>query len=176
VENLLTAYKNVHVSLRCKSSLTIAGSGEQQYTEKLTSQIRRLGLTHSVKLVGHVTGEVREKLFYDSDLVVVPSHAENFCLVVAEALAHGVPVIASQGTPWKRIEEIGCGLWVNNNPDTLAEAIKRITLMPRLEMGRKGREWMQKEFSWNSVTEKMLGVYRDLVQPEAHGTLAPTLD
>ena len=48
-------------------------------------------------------------------------------MVVAEALAHGVPVIASKGTPWSGVEAHGCGLWVENDPATLAAAIERMS-------------------------------------------------
>jgi glycosyltransferase involved in cell wall biosynthesis len=90
----------------------------------------------------------------------VPSYTENFAIVVAEALAHGVPVIASKGTPWSRLEEMKCGLWVDNDPETLARAIRSISGMSLQHMGFIGREWMRKEFSWRSVTDQMLGLYR----------------
>ena len=35
---------------------------------------------------------------------------------IAEALAHSRPVIVSRGTPWHKVEEYACGLWVDNNP------------------------------------------------------------
>ena len=59
----------------------------------------------------YVAGSEIEKLFASFDIVVL-SYAEKFGLVVAEALAHGMPIIASKGTPWQRLEEIGCGWWV----------------------------------------------------------------
>jgi len=163
IENLLSAYKMVNENLGVTSSLIIAGAGDAEYTETISIQIHKLGLSQRVKMIGHVAGQTKKKLFECADVVIVPSHTENFCLVVAEALAHGVPVIASRGTPWKRLEDIGCGLWVDNDPRTLAEAIKRISAMPRRDMGLRGREWMQMEFAWDSVAERMIHAYRKLL-------------
>jgi glycosyltransferase involved in cell wall biosynthesis len=71
-----------------------------------------------------------------------------------------VPVIASRGIPWQRIEEIGCGLWVNNDPEELARAIDRAAKMPLPAMGLNGHAWMQREYSWREVAEEMCDVYR----------------
>lgn len=118
-------------------------------------------------MAGAVLGEAKKKLFEDSDVVIVPSHSESFSLVVAEALAHGVPVIASKGTPWSGLEQKQCGLWVENDPESLAGAIRKISGMPLREMGLRGRDWMLREYTWGSVGQRMLGLYRESVSARA---------
>jgi glycosyltransferase involved in cell wall biosynthesis len=140
--------------------LAIAGWGKPEYVSQLKGQIHTLGLKGRVEMMGEVLSEDKKRLFECSDVTLVPSYTENFAIVVAEALAHGVPVIASKGTPWSRLEQIKCGLWVDNDPETLADAIRSISTMPLQDMGLIGREWMQKEFSWRSVTEQMLDLYQ----------------
>jgi len=61
--------------------------------------------------------------------------------------------IATKGTPWSGLEE-----WVDNDPESLADAIRSISTMPLPDIGRRGREWMQSEFSWRSVTNQMLAL------------------
>jgi glycosyltransferase involved in cell wall biosynthesis len=117
-------------------------------------------------MLGAVLSEGKKGLFECSDVALVPSYTENFAIVVAEALAHGVPVIASKGTPWSRLEEMQCGLWVDNDPEALASAIRSINTMPMQDMGLRGREWMQNEFSWRSVTKQMLDVYHRCARPD----------
>src|SRR5439155_27327241 len=95
-------------------------------------------------------------------LTIVPSYKENFAMVMAESLAHGVPVIASKGTPWRRVEEIGCGLWVDNDAESLAKAIGQMSRMPLREMGTRGREWMAKEYSWDKRAQEFLACYNPL--------------
>jgi glycosyltransferase involved in cell wall biosynthesis len=58
---------------------------------------------------------------------------------------------------------MGCGLWVNNDPETLAKAVDQISRMPLREMGQRGREWMQREFSWSDRAKDMITLYQSLV-------------
>ena len=139
--------------------LAIAGWGAPEYVSQLKEQIHALGVKGRVEIMGEVLSEAKKRLFECSDVTLVPSYTENFAIVVAEALAHGVPVIASKGTPWSRLEDMKCGLWVDNDPETLADAIRSISTMPLQDMGSRGREWMQNEFSWRSVTKQMLDLY-----------------
>ncbi len=162
IENLLNAYSMVRNSLGTESSLVIAGEGDPQYVERLKVHIQELDLSGTVKMIGHVAGDAKRKLFETADVLIAPSHTENFGIVVSEALAHGVPVIASRGTPWRRLEEIGCGLWTDNDPVSLAAAMRRITSMPLREMGCRGRQWMQREFAWDSCAKMMMRVYQNL--------------
>jgi len=163
IENLLQACKILNRNYGEAWSLTIAGAGDRPYTESLRDRIAVLSLQQQVRMIGEVAGDAKERLFEKADIVVVPSFTENFGLVVAEALAHEVPVIASRGTPWSRLEEMGCGLWVNNDPESLAKAIERISRLPRREMGQRGREWMRAEFSWDHGAREMLSCYKRLV-------------
>jgi glycosyltransferase involved in cell wall biosynthesis len=165
IENLLAACQRL--SNRGQPwSLAIAGSGDAAYTASLQQNAHDLGLREQVSFVGEVRGQAKADLFAASDLAVFPSHTENFAMVVAEALAHGVPVVASKGTPWSGVEAHGCGLWVENDPAALAAAIARISRMPLAEMGERGRRWMEEEFAWETVAQEMLRLYGKLLLKE----------
>jgi glycosyltransferase involved in cell wall biosynthesis len=144
--------------------VTIAGAGESGYVRSIEETISHFELTKHIKLIGHVSPERKAELFEQADITVIPSHTENFAQVVAEALAHGVPVIASRGTPWRRVEQVGCGFWVNNDPDTLATMLEKMSTMPLSDMGSAGREWMKREFSWEAVAASMADLYRRLMR------------
>lgn len=159
IENLLRAMRR----LQHPTTLSICGVGDSQYEQKLRSMVNELQLTGSVTFHGPISGEVKERQFAQADVCVVPSHKENFCMVVAESLAHGVPVVASLDTPWSRLEEMGCGLYVSNEDDQLAGAIDRIGEMPLREMGARGREWMARDFSWQTVADQMMAEYLALM-------------
>ncbi len=162
IENLLAAVQRLR-HLDPLWILTIAGSGDASYTAGLQEQVRPLGLVENVRFAGEVRGQAKSDLFAASDLAVFPSYTENFAMVVAEALAHAVPVIASKGTPWSGVEAHGCGLWVENDPATLAAAIERMSTMPLREMGIRGRQWMEAEFNWETVAREMLRLYGKLL-------------
>jgi glycosyltransferase involved in cell wall biosynthesis len=79
--------------------LYFAGTGSPSYFDFLKSKVQGLGLSKQVEFVGEVFEEKKEALSAQSDVALVPSHIENFGIVVDERLAHAVPVIASKGTP-----------------------------------------------------------------------------
>ncbi len=159
IENLLQAMATMTNGV----TLSICGEGEADYQARLKSLAAELDLNKRVTFHGRVDGEAKEKRFAEADLCVVPSFTENFCNVVAESLARGVPVVASKGTPWARVAEVDCGLWVDNDPQTLAGAIRQMQAMPLREMGERGRRWMQREFSWPHVATQMFQQYETLI-------------
>lgn len=143
--------------------LTIAGGGDEKYAAKLHREISMRGLDDYIKMIGEVTGDDKERVFAEADILVAPSHSENFGMVVVEALARGVPVIASTGMPWQVVEEQGCGLWVDNEPTSLAEAIEKMHTSPLGEMSARAQMLAATEFSWDKIGVEMVEVYRRVV-------------
>ena len=162
LENLLAACAKLKAKKDFPFLLTVGGSGSPFYTQSLEKEIEKFGLPSHVNMVGHIEAHKKPQFFENLDILVLPSHTENFGLVVAEALAHSVPVIASRGTPWERVEAVGCGLWVDNNPGSLADAIIHMNQMPLLEMGKRGHKWMEQEYSWSQVATQMKRLYEEL--------------
>jgi glycosyltransferase involved in cell wall biosynthesis len=155
LDNLLRAL----ALLPAAATLDIFGRGDAQHARELEALAGELGLNARVRFRGHVEGEAKRAAFLESDLCVVPSHYENFSNVVAESLAHAVPVVVSKGAPWSAIERHGCGLWVDNEPETLARAIQNISSRDLREMGARGRAWMEAEYSWDAIALAMRELY-----------------
>jgi len=104
----------------------------------------------------------RDAAYNRADLFVLPSHSENFGLVVGEALAHGVPAIACQGSPWQRLESQGCGWWVEHAENTIADALCEAMSHSDPELrakGARGREWVSREFSMPRVAQLTRDAY-----------------
>lgn len=159
MKNLLQAVKILNGNV----ILTICGTGDDDYALSLKNMADELGIAEYIHFTGHVEGDEKSRIFWSSDVSVVPSYTENFAMVVAEALAHGVPVIASKGTPWSEIIGHQCGLWVENDPVSLVRAISEIRNKDLHQMGLNGRRWMEEEFSWAVAAEDMFNVYKRLV-------------
>jgi glycosyltransferase involved in cell wall biosynthesis len=166
LENLLDALPRLRNS---DVSLEVCGTGDPIYVESLRSRVKTLALDKVVSFSGHVDGGKKRDAFYRADVCVIPSHSENFCLVVAEALAHGVPVIASTGTPWSAVTEQRCGYWVPNDPDSLAQALDSIRGEDLEGMGERGRGWMRREFGWPTIARRMHEIYmREISHGASH--------
>ena len=98
-----------------------------------------------------------------ASLFLLPSHSENFGLVVAEALAHSVPVIVTDATPWRALnsENLGwCVPW-SSFADAIAAATSEGKASLR-ERGRRSREWVLREFSWDKSAAVLASFYQEL--------------
>jgi len=167
VENLLKAV----ALLRSEDiSLHIYGSGDSDYASDLARLARDLDLEGRVTFGGFVEGAAKRDAFLQADVCVVPSYSENFGMVVVEALAHGTPVIASTGTPWKALESHKAGKWTANDPEALATAIESLRREDLAAMGRRGREWVGADFGWQVVGEQMLKAYQAVISRAAERT------
>jgi glycosyltransferase involved in cell wall biosynthesis len=143
-------------------ALRLAGGGEAVYHAQLEDQVRRLGLSSVVTFLGPIEGDAKLRFFESIDVLVAPSLRENFGIAIAEALAHGVPVIASRGTPWAILEEAEAGLWVDNTAASLLDAFVRIAACPLERLGTNARMLVEREFAWGRAAAAMATVYERL--------------
>lgn len=142
--------------------LVISGPDEIGHEAEMRALAERLALPR-VRWWGPVAGQAKEDLYRSADLFVLPTHAENFGLVMGEALAHGVPVITTRNAPWEGLRTHRCGWWIELSHralvDALSDAMAREDGELR-DMGARGHAWMQRDFSWERVAEQMAEVYR----------------
>jgi glycosyltransferase involved in cell wall biosynthesis len=116
VARLLDAMARVAEPVR----LRLVGDGDLR--QDLQQQARRLGLDDRVEFVGRKHGEDLIKEYADAELFVLPSDREGMALVVLEAMAAGLPVLAT-AVPGNIETVQGVGLLVEPTPQALAAAI-----------------------------------------------------
>lgn len=141
--------------------LVIAGPDELNHTAEMKRLAHHLELRR-VQWLDAVRGEAKSAIYRSADLVVLPTHAENFGLVIAEALAHEVPVITTRNAPWSGLEGKRCGWWIALEDSTLQRTLAEATALSSEAlhgMGARGRTWMEKDFDWDRVAQEMLSVY-----------------
>lgn len=122
VERLIEALPLV----RTKKRLKIIGDHHNDYGNDLVALATRLGCRDQIDFLGHRRGEEKYQLMADAHCLVMPSHTENFGIVVTEALTQGTPVIASLGTPWQVLSDRRAGFWSSNEVGPLAETLNRM--------------------------------------------------
>jgi glycosyltransferase involved in cell wall biosynthesis len=141
--------------------LVVAGPDEGGHLSQVQALAGELGLQR-VSFPGPAYGDAKSALYRSADLFVLPTHSENFGMAIAEALAYAVPVITTTGAPWAGLEERGCGWWIELSEGNLAEALQSAMDLPherRVEMGRRGRLWMEQSFGWDRIAKEMKSVY-----------------
>lgn len=133
--------------------------------------VRRLSAALRVEDRIDVVGPVSRPQLLDeyarADLLVLPSLFEPFGIVLLEAMAAGLPVVASRvgGIP-EVVVDGETGLLVEpGNPEDLASALLRLASDPdlRARMGDRGRQ-RSGSYSWDVLIPKVLAVYRDALQ------------
>lgn len=145
--------------------LDVYGAGDPAYVAGL--QVRAAASAGRIRLHGHVDGAAKTAAFAQADLCVFPSYSENFGIVVAEALAHGVPVLTTTATPWEALDRMGCGRCVDLDRVPLAQVIAEMLRADLTAMGAAGRGWMTRDFSADAMTDAFAALYHRLVQDRA---------
>ena len=97
-------------------------------------------------------------------LFLLPSHSENFGMVIAEALACGVPALVTDTTPWQALNRNGCGwccAW-----ETYRERLRHALATSHDELslrGQNARRWMQTDYSWARTASTLSAFYSQLL-------------
>jgi len=142
--------------------LHIVGPDEDGHRAELERLVAALHLGEVVRFDGQLLGMEKERAFEEAQLFILPTHSENFGIAVAEALAHGLPVITTHGAPWGLLQQRNCGWWVPATRDGLAAALDDATRRTPEElrvMGQHGREVVEERFLWPVIVRDMLSVY-----------------
>lgn len=143
--------------------LVIAGPDEGGHRAEIEARARALGPGAAIRFHDAVPDAGKWELYRTADVFVLPSRSENFGVVVAEALACGVPAIATRAAPWELLEERSCGWWTEGGVEPLSRALAEATGIgddERRAMGARGRRLVEERFGWPAVARRMLGVYR----------------
>jgi len=146
--------------------LVIAGMDERGHQIELEQLVQELRISQWVQFVGPLFNENKRDAFSAAEVFVLPTHSENFGLVVVEALSASLPVLTTRGAPWEELIEEHCGWWVDINPVALREALTKIIHMPAeelAEMGTRGRELAITRYASRDVAEKTILVYQWLL-------------
>lgn len=156
----LEALFGAMAALPVKFTLDIYGTGDAAYVRML--QLRANLSQGRIRLHGHVEGAAKAAAFAQADLFVLPSHSENFGIVVAEALAHGLPVLTTQSTPWQDVERHGCGRCIDLPGSNLAAEIESLAAGDLRAMGARGRVWVRRAFATSAMVDAFEALYRGL--------------
>ena len=161
LDNLLFIWKEL-ISQFPEWHLVIAGSNLIGYQAELERIVLELRLREHVTFTGTLRDSLKKAALGNAELFVLPSHSENFGLVVAESLAYCVPVVTTRATPWNDLESYECGWWVDDDRESVKNALvdaMALTTGDRKQMGRKGRSVIERKYSWHRAAQQMAGVY-----------------
>ena len=157
IEILLDAWRKCDTQ---SWTLEIAGSGDAVYTSNLIESAQDLNNVH---FVGPKYGEDKWHFLRSADVLVLPTYSENFGIVIAEALAVGVPVLTTTGTPWEDLESEQCGWWIDLSTTNLKSTLSGVFSTPidiLAFMGNNGKNLVQEKYDIKEVGKKMTELYK----------------
>ncbi len=150
--------------LRAERDIDLVVIGKPQPRGRVARALERLGLTDIVTTVTGVSDEELARLYGEAEVAVVPSLYEGFSLPAIEAMACGVPVVATTGGALPEVVGVSgeTGLLVEpNDPSALVEAITRLLddAELRARLGAAGRERVMHRFTWQVTARGTAACY-----------------
>lgn len=154
--------------LRSDRSLELVVIGRPRPGGRVARAIDRLGLRHAVRCVSGISDDELARCYGEAEVAVVPSLYEGFSLPAIEAMACGVPVVATTGGALPEVVgrsgETGV-LVPPDDPAALARAIGELLDDPeaRKRLGAAGRQRVLARFTWRVTAEGTAKCYRVLL-------------
>ena len=143
--------------------LVLAGNGEVKIAEELA---KGLGIENQVKLLGWVSGEMKHRVFCEAKVLCLPSYAEGFPMAVLDALAYGLPVVATPvgGIPDVAVDGENMLLFQPGDIDALAEKLEMIIRNEKLreKLSEESLNLTKGKFSLDTVTKQIGKIYEGL--------------
>jgi glycosyltransferase involved in cell wall biosynthesis len=155
LDTLLDAFALV---ARERPSIELKMAGRGKDADRVRQMARDLGIEPNVRLLGAVTEEVRRTLFTGALVQLMPSRFEGFGMVAAEAMAAGVPLIATAAGSLPEVVGDGGVLVPTGDASALASALRRLLddAAERARLSGAARASAER-FRWNTVADAHLG-------------------
>jgi glycosyltransferase involved in cell wall biosynthesis len=164
--------------LRTERHVELVVIGRPRPGGRVDQAIERLGLRDTVRCVSGISDDELARNYGEAEVAVVPSLYEGFSLPAVEAMACGVPLVATTGGALPEVagNDGETALLVPpNDPGALAAAIGRLLddAPLRQRLGRAGRERVLHRFTWQVTADGTAACYEALLGQTSEGSRAP---
>jgi glycosyltransferase involved in cell wall biosynthesis len=168
-DTLIPAFARV-LEREPKAVLLIGGNDDEGYGGTVRALMEEHGVERSVKFLAApgaaVVGAEKAAMFRTADVFALPSYAENFAIVLLEAMQEGKPVVISQNVGLARdVAEAGAGLVVPKDERAVADALVMLLANGTAAhaMGERGRALAKSRFAWPAIAKRLLALYTGIV-------------
>jgi glycosyltransferase involved in cell wall biosynthesis len=148
--------------------LVMAGPDQEKLLPALIDQAAQQGMDGRITWTGMLNGDLKWGAYHAADVFVLPSHSENFGIVVAEALASSLPVlITDKVNIWREIQEDNAGLVAPDTPEGIARLLREWLLLSqdeRQKMRTNARNCFLNRYEIKMVAGKFAGTIGSLLE------------
>lgn len=145
--------------------LVMAGPDQTGWTAALKAQAEALGISDRITWPGMLQGDDKWGAFYAAEVFCLPSHQENFGIVVAEALACGKPVLISNKVNiWREIESDAAGFVDADTVDGTVRNLQRWLAMDAgsyVAMSERARQCFASRFHIQKAAQRLVEIIRE---------------
>lgn len=145
--------------------LVMAGPDQLGWRAELVARAAELGLASRVHWPGMLTGDAKWGAYRAAEAFVLPSHSENFGVVVAEALACGTPaLITDKVNLWREVAAADAGLVAADTPAGVAALLsgwRALDATARERMRRAARLCYERHFRFETAAARMIEVFEE---------------
>lgn len=164
IRELLTAWSRIakeSPAIARSWRLAIVGWDDAGLAGSLRSLAGELRLGEdSVTFPGALFGDEKAAALSNADAFILPSYSEGFPIAVLEAWAYALPVFMTRGCNIPAGFDAGAAIEIKTDPPELASVLAKSLSRPDLgEVGRRGREFVQSQFSWPVIVAELRTVY-----------------
>lgn len=164
---LLEAFAKV-LAERSEWHLVMAGPDQVRWQEKLRSRAKSLGIDARITWTGMIEGGLKRGALDAAEIFLLPSHQENFGIVVAEALAAGVPALISDKVNiWREIQSDGAGLVAEDTLAGTCQLLRSYSALSREEkssMRQRARECFEQRFEIKKAASTLHAVLASITR------------
>ena len=160
-----TLLESARIAITKNSQIVFVVVGSGPDSGEIKEKIGQLGMRDNFRLAGFVSDEDLPLYYNTADLFVLPSKSgEGLPLVALEAMACGLPVVATKVGGIAEIMMEGCGKLVPpNDPDSMADAMLFFSSKDLGDVKKRVRLSAQKKYGWDSNVEKLVKIYEELI-------------
>lgn len=146
------------------AKLGIVGQGDIKYTNRLRRFINTNGLKDNIELLGIKLRTEKISFLKSSKIFLYPSYYESFAIVIAEAMACGLPVVAYDLPVYQEIYEEGILKIPLGDVNTFAKTVINLLYNKELcrDIGLRGQKFIKK-YDWNTIAERELAILKYVI-------------
>ncbi len=155
--------------LKRPAHLAIAGGVDEHdpgYEKEVQTAIQQFKIGNRTTLLGPVLGTDRWGMFDGAACFILPSHSENFGIVVAEAMSRKCAVIVTDQVQCCEHVQAACaGITISRSAEAVAAALDQVLESPAScqAMGLNGAKYASEKFAWSGVADQVLGMYQSII-------------
>jgi glycosyltransferase involved in cell wall biosynthesis len=142
-------------------------SGRGPFLKKLEQEVQLRGLQEKVVFLGYIDRRKLIEIYQNATIHVVPSHYEGLPTVLLEAMACGLPIVATDIGGNNEVISSGVNgfLVPPKHPEEMAAVILRLLKDAALreKIGRAARKTIEENYTWDKITDRIVECYEKIL-------------